>query len=75
MFDIVVVALLFGLTLLAVTRFPAEGGSTRFRLRPRSSEFPELCPACRASLRASDHSCLTCGRSVGHEVQTDSVIR
>lgn len=75
MFDIVVVALLVGLTLLAITRFPAEGGGPRVRLRAERPETPDVCPACRASLRASDHSCLTCGTSVGHELQTDPVIR
>lgn len=75
MFDIVVVALLFGLTLLAVTRFPAEGGSSRSWIRSRAAQDTDVCSGCRASLSSSDRACLTCGRSVGHEFQSDSVIR
>jgi hypothetical protein len=75
MFDIVVVVILLGLTLLAVTKFPAEGGAPRTRIRPLRPASQRSCAACRAPMTADESTCLTCGRSVGHELHPDGVSR
>ena len=75
MFDIVVVTVLLGLTLLAVTRFPAESGTPRARLRPNRRTPQSACATCRAPMSDDEITCLTCGRSVGHELHPDGVSR
>ncbi len=61
MFDIMVVALLLGLSLVAVTRFPAEGRYTNGRFIVTRGEQPATCHACRATIHESDGRCVTCG--------------
>lgn len=75
MFDIAVVGVLLGLTLLALTRFPAEGGRRGFPFASQKPRSSSVCAMCRAAVGPQDVTCLTCGRSVGHEIQRESVIR
>ena len=61
MFDIMVVALLLALTVVAVTRFPAEGRSTQGRFVVSRGEERSTCPECRAAVHETDGRCVTCG--------------
>jgi hypothetical protein len=62
MFDIMVVAVLLALTVVALTRFPKEGGSTSTRfLASRRPDSP-TCPSCRAAVSEHEGRCVTCGQ-------------
>ena len=75
MFDIMVVAVLLALTVVALTRFPHEGRSTNGRFLVSRRVSDPQCPACRAAVSADEDRCVTCGQAFVIDDQSVSLSR